>query len=100
MRIVFVDWLIKKGQEPDFKDYWKSKLPIADRSKMIGEFLSQPAGHEKFPWVTWDCVTTKPRASSTSVFGPMPKRFTTRSANTLILPAVCCHSSSSCACAR
>ncbi len=21
---------------------------------MVGEFLSEPTGHEKFPWVTWD----------------------------------------------
>ena len=54
MQIVLVDWLIKKGQEPNFMTYWKTTLPVKDRSKMVGEFLSEPTGHETFPWVTWD----------------------------------------------
>lgn len=54
MQIVFVDWLIKKGQESEFKSHWRSALPVNDRSMMVGEFLSEPTGHEKFPWVTWD----------------------------------------------
>ena len=54
MQIVLVDWHIIKGMENDFKSYWRSALPIEDRSLMIGEFLSEPTGHEKFDWVTWD----------------------------------------------
>lgn len=54
MQIVFVDWLITKGQEKEFKSYWKSALPIEDRSLMVGEFLNEPTGHEQFDWVTWD----------------------------------------------
>ncbi len=54
MQIVLVDWFIKKGQESDFKAFWKCALPVEDRSMMIGEFLSEPTGHEKFEWVAWD----------------------------------------------
>jgi hypothetical protein len=54
MQIVLVDWLIKKGREKDFKSHWKAALPIDDRSLMVGEFLSEVTGHERFPWITWD----------------------------------------------
>jgi hypothetical protein len=54
MQIVFVDWLIIKGQEKEFKAHWKAALPIEDRSMMVGEFLSEPTGNERFEWVTWD----------------------------------------------
>lgn len=54
MQIILVDWLIIKGQEKEFKSYWKAALPVEDRSLMVGEFLSEPTGHEKFPWLTWD----------------------------------------------
>jgi hypothetical protein len=54
LQIIFVDWLIIKGAELDFKQYWKEALPIEDRSLMVGEFLSEPDGHEEFPWVTED----------------------------------------------
>jgi len=54
LQIVLVDWLIIKGAEPDFKKYWKEAGPVEDRSLMVGEFLSEPTGHEKFPWVTED----------------------------------------------
>jgi len=37
-----------------FKARSKSALPVQDRSLMVGEFLSEPTGHETFPWVTWD----------------------------------------------
>jgi hypothetical protein len=54
MHIVLVDWHIIVGKENEFLDHWKSALPIEDRSRMIGEFLSQPNGGVAFPWVTWD----------------------------------------------
>ncbi|WP_372623380.1 hypothetical protein [Falsiroseomonas sp.] len=54
MRIVLVDWHITAGKEDDFLAYWRSALPIEDRSRMVGEFLSEPDGHGEFPWVTWD----------------------------------------------
>jgi hypothetical protein len=54
LQIILVDWLIIKGAEPDFKKYWKEAVPVEDRSLMVGEFLSEPDGHEKFPWVTED----------------------------------------------
>ena len=54
MQIVFVDWLINFGQEDEFKNYWRTAVPVNDRSKMVGEFLSEPTGIEKYPWITWD----------------------------------------------
>ena len=54
MHVVFVDWRITKGKEDDFKKHWKAALPIEDRSRMVGEFLCEPTGHEQFPWITWD----------------------------------------------
>lgn len=54
MRIVLVDWHITAGREDDFLAHWRSALPIGDRSRMIGEFLSVPDGYGSFPWVTWD----------------------------------------------
>jgi len=54
LQIVLVDWLIIKGAEPDFKKYWKEAGPVEDRSLMVGEFLNEPEGDEKFPWVTGD----------------------------------------------
>ena len=46
MQIVFVDWHIIKGREPEFKQHWRSALPVQDRAQMVGEFLSEPTGHE------------------------------------------------------
>ena len=40
MQFVLIKWLIKIGSANDFKDYWRSKVPVDDRSKLIGEFLS------------------------------------------------------------
>lgn len=54
MVIVLVYWRILKGQEEDFKSYWRSELSVADRSRLSGEFLSEPTGHETYPWVTAD----------------------------------------------
>jgi hypothetical protein len=34
--------------------YWREAVPVEDRSMMVGEFLSEPTGNEKFPWVTED----------------------------------------------
>ena len=46
MVIVLVYWKIKKGCEEAFKTHWRSGLPVNDRSGLVGEFLSQPTGHE------------------------------------------------------
>jgi hypothetical protein len=54
MEIVFVHWRILKGREEKFLDYWKTGLPVNDRKGLVGEFLSQPSGHEKYNWITWD----------------------------------------------
>ena len=54
MHIVFVDWKIIRGREEEFKEYWKTKVPVDDRSRMVGEFLSEPTVDDQFPWITWD----------------------------------------------
>lgn len=59
MVIVLVYWKIKKGHEEVFKAQWRSGLPVNDRSGLVGEFLSQPTGHEKYSWVTWDLRGTE-----------------------------------------
>ncbi|MCO6185008.1 hypothetical protein [Rhizobium sp. L1K21] len=59
MQIIFVDWLINLGQEDEFKNYWKTAVPVEDRSKMVGEFLSEPTAHEKYPWITWKLENTE-----------------------------------------
>jgi heme-degrading monooxygenase HmoA len=59
MVIVFVYWKIKKGHEEAFKTKWRSGLPVNDRSGLVGEFLSQPTGHEKYDWITWDLRGTE-----------------------------------------
>jgi hypothetical protein len=54
MQIVFVHWRIIHGHEPKFRQYWKAGLPVNDRSGLVGEFLSEPTGHDKYSWITWD----------------------------------------------
>jgi hypothetical protein len=54
MQIVFVHWRIIPGREKEFQQHWKFGLPVNDRTGLIGEFLSEPTGHEKYDWVTWD----------------------------------------------
>lgn len=54
MQIVFVHWKIIRGCEDAFKRHWRTGLPVNDRTGLVGEFLSEPSGHEKYNWVTWD----------------------------------------------
>jgi hypothetical protein len=54
MRIVLVEWRIKKGREQEFLDYWSNQATIADRSGLISEFLSKVESQTDFPWMVWD----------------------------------------------
>jgi hypothetical protein len=54
MQIVLVHWCVVRGKEEEFRQYWKAGLPVNDRSGLVGEFLCEPTGHEKYNWVTWD----------------------------------------------
>lgn len=55
MHIVLVDWKINLGQEDEFKREWRSALPIYDRRRMTGEFLSEVCARDgSYPWITWD----------------------------------------------
>ncbi len=61
MCIILVEWSIRPELEEDFLLYWSQREVIADRSGLIGEFLSRVDHREDHPWVTWevatDCVT-------------------------------------------
>ncbi len=52
MRIVIVEWCIKKGQEPAFLDYWSKNEAIEDRSGLIGEYLSHVEDQKDCLWIT------------------------------------------------
>lgn len=52
-RIVLVEWRIKKGHENEFLEYWSTRATIADRSGLIGEFLSRVEDRKQFPWMVW-----------------------------------------------
>lgn len=51
MRIIVVEWKIKKGRECEFLTYWSTRSTIPNRTGLIGEFLSDV---DKQPWVTWN----------------------------------------------
>lgn len=52
MRIVIVEWRIKKGQESAFMDYWSHNEAIEDRSGLIGEYLSHVETQNDCQWIT------------------------------------------------
>lgn len=53
-RIVLVEWRIKKGREDEFLEYWSTRATIADRSGLIGEFLSRVEDRKQYPWMVWN----------------------------------------------
>ncbi len=54
MRIIFVEWRIKKGSEEEFLEYWSTRSTVPDRSGLIGEFLNRVEGRDQYPWIIWD----------------------------------------------
>ena len=54
MRIIIVEWRIKKGCEEEFLEYWSTRSTVPDRSGLIGEFLTRAENREQYPWITWD----------------------------------------------
>ena len=54
MRIVLVEWRIRKGEEEQFLEYWSKRVPVLDRSGLIGEFLSRVESRQQYPWITWE----------------------------------------------
>ncbi len=64
VRLVVVHWKIKQGQEQEFLDYWAQRSPVADRSGLVGEFLSSVEDRDRFPWINMQAVS----ASYTSFF--------------------------------
>jgi hypothetical protein len=54
MRMVAVEWRIKKGQENEFLEYWSTRSTIPDRSGLVGEFLNRVESREQYPWMVWE----------------------------------------------
>ncbi len=54
MRIVAVEWRIKKGQENEFLEYWSTRATIQDRSGLVAEFLNRVESREQFPGVEFN----------------------------------------------
>lgn len=54
LAVTIVRWRIRRGMEDDFLEHWATRVPVADRSGLVGEFLceeGEAAG--RFPWVRW-----------------------------------------------
>ncbi|MBM6594268.1 hypothetical protein [Microvirga pudoricolor] len=54
IRIVLVEWRIKKGREKEFLDYWSTQATIKDRTGLIGEYLSRVEDQKQYPWMVWN----------------------------------------------
>jgi hypothetical protein len=54
MRIILVEWRIRKGRENEFLEYWSTRSTVPDRSGLIGEFLNRVESREQFPWIRWE----------------------------------------------
>jgi hypothetical protein len=54
MRVIIVEWRIKKGREREFLDYWSKRSTIPDRLGLIGEFLSRVDDRNNYPWMVWN----------------------------------------------
>ena len=55
MNIILVDWKIVVGREKEFKQHWRAGLPVDDRRRMVGEFLSAVSPKDAtYPWITWE----------------------------------------------
>jgi hypothetical protein len=54
MRVILVEWRIKKGRENDFLEYWSTRSTVPDRSGLIAEFLNRVESREQFPWIRWE----------------------------------------------
>jgi hypothetical protein len=50
IRVVIVEWTIRKGRECDFLVYWSTRATVPDRSGLIGEYLSAV---EPKRWIVW-----------------------------------------------
>ncbi len=59
LAFAIIEWKIKKGQDKEFLDYWGTKSTIADRTGLIGEFLSSERDAPgQFPWINWQTRST------------------------------------------
>lgn len=60
MRIVVVEWKIKKGREQEFLNYWAERSTVPNREGLISEFLTGVDSKEKWPWINWAGPIDKP----------------------------------------
>ena len=51
IRIILVEWRIKKGRENEFLEYWSTRSTVPDRAGLIAEFLNRVESREQFPWI-------------------------------------------------
>ena len=58
IRVVVVHWKVKQGREDEFLDYWAQRSVVADRSGLVGEFLSSVEDQARFPWINMQAVST------------------------------------------
>lgn len=59
LTFAIIEWKIKKGMEKDFLDYWATKSTLADRTGLVGEFLSSEGeATGQFPWINWQTRST------------------------------------------
>lgn len=60
IRVVLVEWKIRKGREAEFLKYWDTRSTIPDRAGLIGEFLAGPESREQWPFLRWVTPTERP----------------------------------------
>ena len=73
MRIVIVEWPIRKGHESAFMDYWSRNEAIEDRSGLIGEYLSHVEDQKDCQWITLEFGEAgRPTSTWDSGLTPMP----------------------------
>lgn len=53
MIVVEILWHIRVGKEEDFRQAWREKYVVADRTHLIGEFLSAPVSDVPDMYKSW-----------------------------------------------
>jgi len=53
MIIALIHWRIKPDRVDDFLHHWRQNNQIADRSGLIGEYLSDSLKPSDLPYITW-----------------------------------------------
>lgn len=59
LRVIVVHWKIKPEREAEFLDYWATRASVADRSGLVGEFLSSVADRAQHPWINLQALSPR-----------------------------------------